>query len=338
MTRDEIIFKRNLSLIRAAEQTTVSKACRLFGVSRTIYYRLLNRYMQYGREGLKVKPSEPPEMPNKISNEIEQQVIAYSIEHPTYGRMRVSTELMMIGTEVSDGCVQRIFTRNNMRTVKERLKLFEERYKDNWNELDEETIRLLVQNSSTMKEQHVISHHPGYLLCQDTFRMGYLKGIGSIYAQVVVDTYGSFAFAKIYNRKSQKESSDILVDKVLPFYESLGIPVRRMLTDNGSEYCGTEYHHYEALLCALGIEHSRTKIQNPRTNGFVERFNRTLKNEFLIIHYSQKWYQSIDEMQFDLDKWLSYYNFYRTHQGYRAKGRTPAQVLLDFTNMPKVIS
>jgi transposase InsO family protein len=117
---------------------------------------------------------------------------------------------------------------------------------------------------------------------------------------------------------------------VLPFYEALGLPVGAVLTDNGREFCGKPETHPFELLCAMnGLEHRTTKIRSPRTNGFVERMNRTLLEECFRVEGRKTWYVEPSEIQRDLDVFMAYYNFERTHQGYRVGGRTPARALLD---------
>ena len=73
------------------------------------------------------------------------------------------------------------------------------------------------------------------------------------------------------------------------------------------------------------IEHRTTKVRSPRTNGFVVRMNRTLLDECFQIKGRRTWYNTPEEIQRDLDEYLAYYNLKRSHQGYRLKGRTPAQ-------------
>jgi transposase InsO family protein len=100
------------------------------------------------------------------------------------------------------------------------------------------------------------------------------------------------------------------------------------LTDNGREFCGRpEKHPYELLLALEDIEHRTTKVRSPRTNGFVERMNRTLLEECFRVAGRTTWYERIDEIQADLDRFLDYYNLERSHQGYRLRGKTPAQAL-----------
>lgn len=136
-------------------------------------------------------------------------------------------------------------------------------------------------------------------------------------------------------------AADLLYDRVLPFYEALGVEVGAVLTDNGREFCGIpEKHPYELLLAMEGIEHRTTKVRSPRTNGFVERMNRTLLDECFRVQGRQTWYIGVDEIQRDLDTFLRYYNLERSHHGYRLKGRTPAQALreaLGVDQLPDII-
>jgi hypothetical protein len=68
--------------------------------------------------------------------------------------------------------------------------------------------------------------HPGYLGSQETFYVGNLKGVGRIYQQTFVDTYATVAFAKLYKTKTPLAAADVLNDRVLPFYEQHGVPLR----------------------------------------------------------------------------------------------------------------
>jgi transposase InsO family protein len=106
-----------------------------------------------------------------------------------------------------------------------------------------------------------------------------LKDIGRVYLHAVVDTYGSYAFGFLHATKQPEAAVAVLHNDVLPFYAKLGLPVQASLTDNGREFCGTEGYAYELDLALNDIEHRKTKIGSPRTNGFVERFNGTVLEE-----------------------------------------------------------
>lgn len=339
MTDKEMLIKQKLSLLQLAEKlNNIRQACNNFGVSRTFYYKIKKRYEQEGLKGLKVKERKRPEMPNQTKKDIEDKIISFSLENPCYGKDRVAIELRLEGIWISVGGVESIWKRHNMQNKKLRIRKLEEYLEKKGFILSKEQIDALVVHSQSLKEKHVISYYPGYLLCQDTFEVGYIKGIGKIYMQAVVDTYGSFGFAKLYTNKRAITAADILVDRVFPFYLAVGITILHILTDNGSEYCGDEINHdYELLLNYYDIKHRRIKVRNPQTNGFVERFNRTVMEEFFIGAFRMKWYYSIEELQRDLDEWLYHYNFKRGHQGYRVKGKTPAQVLLDCSKRQKLL-
>jgi len=169
--------------------------------------------------------------------------------------------------------------------------------------------------------------HPGYLGSQDTFYVGNLKGVGRIYQQTYVDTYSKIAHCKLYTTKTPITAADLLNDKVLPFYEAQGLPVLRILTDRGTEYCGkVEQHDYQLYLAINDIDHTKTKAMSPQTNGICERFHL---QEFYQVTFRKKLYGDLAELQKNLDEWLVYYNNDRTHQGKMCNGRTPMDTLLD---------
>ena len=102
------------------------------------------------------------------------------------------------------------------------------------------------------------------------------------------------------------------------------------MTDNGREFCGKATHPFELYLELNDIEHRRTKVRSPKTNGFVERFNRTVLDEFFRIKLREKFYETVAAMQQDLDQWLYHYNYERPHQGYRNMGKRPIDTIQSF--------
>lgn len=157
----------------------------------------------------------------------------------------------------------------------------------------------------------------------------------------MVDVFCSLAFAKVYTSKMPITACDLLYDRVLPFYEAFGVEVGAVLTDNGREYCGRpDNHPYELLLAMDGIEHRTTRIRSPRTNGFVERMNRTLLDECFRVRGRITWCLEPEEIHRDLDRFLAHYNLERSHQGYRLKGPTPSRALreaLGIEDLPSIV-
>ena len=255
-------------------------------------------------------------------------MIGLSIAHPAWGQMRVSDQLRLEGVSVSPSTVRNIWIREGLETRYKRILKLEEERAGSEIDLTEEQIRLIEKANPCFRERKVESLYPGYLLCQDTFMVGSIKGVGRVYLQAVVDTYGSYAFGKLYTSKIPETAADILYDRILPFYEEQELTVERILTDNGREYCGRPMiHPYQIFLEFNDIEHRRTKVANPRTNGFVERFNRTVLDEFFRETFRTKLYLSTEGLQADLDIWLTYYNNERPHRGYRNMGRRPIETI-----------
>ena len=170
------------------------------------------------------------------------------------------------------------------------------------------------------------TEHPGYLGSQDTFYVGTLKGVGRIYQQTFVDTYSKWASAKLYTAKTAITAADLLNDRVLPFFEGQGGRLLRVLTDRGTEFCGRhDEHAYQLFLAINDIDHTKTKVKSPQTNGICERFHKTVLQEFYQVAFRKKLYIGLEGLQKDLDAWLVKYNEQRTHQGKMCCGRTPME-------------
>ncbi|GGE94407.1 hypothetical protein GCM10011520_38390 [Shewanella carassii] len=157
-----------------------------------------------------------------------------------------------------------------------------------------------------------------------------LKGVGRIYQQTSVDTYSKVAFAKFYTTKTPITTVYLLNNRVLPLFEAQALPMLRILTDRGTEYCGkVEQHDYQLYLAINDIDHTKTKARHPQTNGICERFHKTILNEFYQVAFRKKLYGTLEELQKDLDEWLALYNNERTHQGKMCCGRKPMATLID---------
>jgi len=132
-----------------------------------------------------------------------------------------------------------------------------------------------------------------------------MKGVGRIYQQTFVDTYSKVACAKLYDRKTPITAAELLNDRVVPLFDAHEIPLLRVLTVRGTEYCGNpERHEYELYLAVEDINHSCTKTKSPQTNGIVARFHKTVLNEFYRVAFRKQVYRSIDALQADLDDWI----------------------------------
>ena len=105
-------------------------------------------------------------------------------------------------------------------------------------------------------------------------------------------------------------------ERGMPFYEGHGISLLRVLMDRGTEYCGNrEYHEYELYLALENVDHSKTRAKSPQSNGICERFHKTVLDEFYRVAFRKKVYNSLEELQRDLDLWLKEYNEERPLSG-----------------------
>lgn len=333
MTTQEKLIRKKQSLIELAEYLqNVSQACKINGVSRQHFYDIKKAYEDHGLEGLREKSRRRPCIKNRVAPEVEEAVLNMAYEYPAYGQARASNELRKDGILVSGGGVRSIWLRHGLETFKKRLNCLEEKAAQEGIVYTEAQL-VALEMAKRERESHpdeIETAHPGYLISQDTFYVGYLKGVGRIYQQTVIDTYSSVAFAKIYTAKVPVTAADILNDRVLPFFESHDIPVLRVLTDRGTEYCGSvDKHPYQLYLQLNEIEHTKTKVKSPQTNGICERVHQTILNEFYRVFFRKKVYSDIETLQVDLDAYMDKYNIMRTHQGKRCLGRTPMDTFLD---------
>lgn len=326
------IIKHKVGLLNLAEELgNVSKACKVMGLSRDTFYRYKSAVDEGGIDALFDQNRRKPNYKNRVDEAIEAAVKEYAIDFPAHGQHRTSNELRKRGVFVSGSGVRSVWLRYKLANFKDRLKALEVKVAEEGIILTDSQVAALERKKHDDEAcGEIETAHPGYLGSQDTFYVGTFKGVGRVYQQTFVDTYSKVAFAKLYTTKIPITAADTLNDRVLPFFEQHGLPMLRILTDRGTEYCGkAEQHDYQLYLALNDIEHTKTKAMSPQTNGICERFHKTILQEFYQVTLRKKIYETIDELQNDLDEWLQYYNNERTHQGKMCCGRTPIQTLVD---------
>lgn len=327
------ILRNKLGLLNLAEELgNVSRACKVMGYSRDTFYRYKAAAEEGGVEALLEKSrAGMPNVRNRAPLEVEELVVKLATEQPAHGQTRVSNELRKRGMTLSPYGVRSVWMRHRLETKKKRLLALEKQVAENGIILTESQVAAL-ESRRHEEEAHgeIETHYPGFLGSQDTFYVGTLKGVGRIYQQTFVDTYSKVATVKLYTQKNALCAADLLNDRVLGLFEAHGMGLERVLTDRGSEYCGRhDEHPYQLFLAVSDIDHSKTKVRSPKTNGICERFHRTMLEEFYQVAFRKTIFASLEELQCAVDEWLKHYNHERTHQGKMCCGRTPWQTFLD---------
>lgn len=322
------VAHQRLSVLQLAETLgNISHACRRSGMDRTSFYEWKKRFETQGLEGLKDLPPIHKDHPQTTPPAVVEQILELALTHPSWGCNRLSDHLALAGVSVSSPTVQGILIKHELGSRFSRYLRLEEKAAQEAMELTPEQIAQIEKFNPCFKERHVQSSGPGQLLAQDTFEVGRIKGVGRVYLQAVVDTFGSYAFGFLHTSKKPECAVAVLHNDVLPFYQERDLSIGAVLTDNGREFCGQPSHPYELYLALCDIEHRTTRVRRPQTNGFVERFHRTVKDEFLAEAFRTTFYESVEALQADFDRWLDHYNNERPHQGYRNMGRRPIDTI-----------
>ena len=317
MTTEEIIVKQRGSLLIYADRHGVSKACENFGVSRTTFYKIKKQWLATGSLAPRIR--RRPKMPNEAALSKKKLLLRLVQEHPTWGPARYAYAFKQKGIAIAQSCLWYHLKRFGLHRRYQRL-LYLEQLKQRGQPVTERTLREVKRQCEKIKE----GLWPGHIVALDTFYVGNLKGIGRIYQISGIDLCSRYGWANLYTAKDQSASIHFVEETLIPKFFNNGVEIESILTDNGSEFTGSKF---QQMLTDYDIVHHRIPKGKPIFNGYCERFQRTLNEEFYQRVFRIRFFQNLDELTQALNEYLIYYNFERAHFGVVKTGAIPIDVL-----------
>jgi transposase InsO family protein len=318
MTQDDVLFGYRLQLFDLAGRTTVTNACRVFGVHRSTYYRWKHEVERQGLEMLRPRERRRPVMPNQLSPITEQRIVAFALGHPGFGPKRIAAQLARPewgGLVVSPNGVWKALCRHGLSTRQKRLSLVAG-YRAPYEPPREPE-----------PEPHVETTRPGELVGIDCFYVGRLHGTkGTVWQLTAIDTYSSYAWAELVvcERGPSQPQVSALARRVAADLQRMGWRLERVLSDNGGEFAAMRFTQG---LAKLGARHTRIRSGRPQTNGHVERLHRTILEECWRPAFARFLQVRFTGLRAQLESYVRYYNNERAHTGRITAGRTPAEVV-----------
>jgi transposase InsO family protein len=319
MTKDDVLFGYRQQLFAEAARTSVSAACRTFGVHRSTYYAWKRQVDRHGLEMLRPRERRRPQMPNQLPKMVEERIVSFSIAHPGLGPRRVASELARKkwgGIVVSANGVWKVLCRHGLNTRSKRLGLiagYAAPYEP---------------PRDPAPERHIDVDRPGELVGIDCFYVGRLRGTdGAIWQLTAIDIASSYAWAELVICKQQHptgQQTSKLARRVARELKSAGWQLERVLSDNGSEFRSNDF---TSTLRRLGARHTRIHAGRPQTNGNVEALHKTILDECWRPAFARYLYPRYTGLKRELDTYLRFYNNDRVHHGRLTRGRIPAEIV-----------
>lgn len=319
MTKDDVLFGYRQQLFAEAVRTSVSEACRRFGVHRSTYYAWKRQVDRHGLEVLRPRERRRPKMPNQLPKMVEERIVSFALAHPGLGPRRVSSELRREkwgGIVVSPNGVWKVLCRHGLNTRAKRLGLiagYAAPYEP---------------PRDPGPERHIDVDRPGELVGIDCFFVGRLKGTnGAIWQLTAIDIASSFAWAELVvcpNDNPTAQQTSKLARRVASDLKAAGWRLERVISDNGNEFRG---QRFARTIERLKARHTRIHAGRPQTNGNVEALHKTILDECWRPAFARYLYPRYTGLRRELDTYLHYYNYDRVHHGRLTQGQIPADLV-----------
>ena len=278
--------------LRIESGWTITAAAESMQISRQCAQKWWHRYLAEGRAGLSDRSSRPLTSPNRTPARVERRIVALR-------RSRMIGPARLAGVvRVPASTVHRVLVRYGVNRLQ-------------W--LDRPTGRTIrrIETFRAGELVHVdvkklarVPHGGGHKLRGRAVTKN-RPGLGYTHIHTAIDAYSRLAYSEFAGVEDTANCVAFLT-RAIAWFSQQGITVERILTDNGVAY---RSHAWARRCDELGIRHTRTRPYHPATNGKVERFNRTLLDEWA---YTRLWTSDARRAR-TLDRWLHRYNHHRHH-------------------------
>ncbi|PRX00658.1 UNVERIFIED_ORG: transposase, partial [Actinomadura viridilutea] len=297
------VVDQGWSLRRAAER---------FQVSATTAKRWADRYRQQGAAGMSDRPSRPHTSPRRTPQRIERRIVRTRVRH-RLGPARIAARLGL-----PPSTVHRVLQRYGCpplahldRATGRPVRRYEHPAPGDLVHVDVKKLGNIPDGGGHRVHGRAVGNR-NHQRTATLDRRGGKPLLGYGYLHTAIDDHSRLAYTEILPDE-RKQTATAFWQRAQAFFASCGITVRRVLTDNGSAY---RSRLWRDTLTAAGIAHKRTRPFRPQTNGKVERYHRTLLDEWA---YARP-YASETERRAALAPWLHIYNH---HRGHTALGGLP---------------
>jgi transposase InsO family protein len=288
---------------RIAAGRPIAHVAAEMGVARKTADKWWRRFMTEGEEGLRDRSSRPRRCPHHTPARLERRILELRRTRKL-GPARIAS---IVGMPAST--VHRVLVRHGVNRLA-------------W--MDRPTGQVI---------RRIVTDHPGELVHLDVKKLGrippgggwrahgrahvvdsHYTRVGYDYVHSAIDAHSRLAFSEILGDEKGPTCAGFF-ERAETFFWDHGISIEAVLTDNAKNYLGVDFSE------ALGrVDHRRIRPRRPQTNGKVERFNRTLLDEWAYVRL----YTSNAQRHRALDRWLHLYNHHRGHTA--LGGRAPIEV------------
>ncbi len=318
VTPNEIIYQRRLRVLElAGELGNVAAACRACGISRTSYYRWAGRARRYGLSALVPKQRRPPTMPAAAPPWVVEAVIAEAIARPALGARRLCDHLAERGIGLSASGVQKILARHCLGRRAQRIRALAQVTAAGQGILTRDALE------GPFGFCHFAAR-PGDLVALDTFYVGKLKGVGTVWQLTAIDTATRVVVAQLVSGRKTAERAVAFLESLIERLRAIAIELTGVLSDRGPEFTGEAFRQ---AIAERGIAHTLIPPRSPNHNAVCERVQGTILDEFYRPAFHRQRFGSLAALDRQLQGFIDHYNSTRRNHGDFMRGRTPRDVL-----------